>query len=249
MSFDDDWGHVVEGTGEFARPEKLAGHLVIVFPLGYVPHIQTRFSMQGKKSDAITCDVVDLDELDEIGNPGKMYRSSNLMQSQLIVSLRPFIGTKVLGRIGKGVAKNGMNAPWIITDMSADPESVARARQWAATYPDFVKSPFQLPVEPVAVPPQQPQYADRGYYENQYAYGQQAPAHQGPPTAPPQAVPGTPPPAMVQAPASPQQPSPAAVVSNAPPTAAELDMLQQMRLQRAQREAQQRDQFGDNPPF
>jgi hypothetical protein len=141
-SFDDDWGRPVENNGEFARPEVLQGHLLIVFPLGHVAHIQTKFTVPGKKSDAICCDVVDLDDKDEAGNAGKIYRTSNLMQARIIQDLKPFIGRKVLGRIGKGVSKNGMNPPWVITDMSGDGALMERARAWAQANPNFVKSEF-----------------------------------------------------------------------------------------------------------
>jgi hypothetical protein len=143
MTFDDDdWGRPVE-TGEFARPENLNGHLLVVFPLGYVPHIQTKFTVPGKKSDAICCDIIDLDDKDDSGQPGKVYRQSNLMQGQLIATLKPWIGRKVLGRMGKGVSKNGMNAPWVITDMLDDQACVDRARAWSQSHPNFQKSPFQ----------------------------------------------------------------------------------------------------------
>jgi hypothetical protein len=150
MTFDDDdWGRPVE-TGEFARPENLNGHLLIVFPLGYVPHIQTKFTVPGKKSDAICCDIIDLDDKDESGQPGKVYRNSNLMQGQLIATLRPWISRKVLGRMGKGVSKNGMNAPWVITDMLDDPSCVEKAKAWSLAHPTFHKSPFVDRQEEVA---------------------------------------------------------------------------------------------------
>ncbi len=152
-SFDDDWGRPVENSGEYARPELLAGHLLIVFPLGYVPFLLTKFTVPGKKSDAICCDVVDLDDKDEAGNAGKIYRTSNLMQARIIQDLKPFIGRKVLGRVGKGVSKNGMNPPWVITDMSADPALMERARAWAQANPNFVKSEF-VPRDEAAPPAQ-----------------------------------------------------------------------------------------------
>ena len=142
MFDDEDWGRPVENSGEYARPETLAGHLLIVFPLGYVPFLQTKFTVPGKKSDAICCDVVDLDDKDETGAVGKVYRTSNLMQARIIQDLKPFIGRKVLGRIGKGVSKNGMNPPWVITDMSGDGALTDRARAWAQANPNFVKSEF-----------------------------------------------------------------------------------------------------------
>lgn len=184
MSFDDDWGRPVE-TGEYARPENLNGHLLIVFPLGYVPFIQTKFTVPGKKSDAICCDIIDLDDKDESGQPGKVYRQSNLMQGQLIATLRPWIGRKVLGRMGKGVSKNGMNAPWVITDMLDDPSCVERAKAWSQAHPSFAKSPFQEWKEeaPAATPADLPQNLQQ--YTHQPQQQQQNPAGPYPPQQPP----------------------------------------------------------------
>lgn len=225
MSYnDEEYGRVVESTGEYARPEALNGHLVIVFPVGYHEHLQTRFSMPGKKSDALCCDIVDLDDKDADGLPGKVYRSSNLMQSQLIVGLRPFIGRKVLGRIGKGVSKTGMNAPWIITDMSTDPVAMERAKAWKVANPDFVTSPF-MARDPLAVPMTT------------------APVYQDTITQP----------ALVPAAPVDVVPVPAAPVVAAPVpgssqlTVEELNLLQKLRMDKARREAE--NPFEDKPPF
>lgn len=194
---DDDWGRVVTSTGEYARVDALAGHLIIVIPIGYIEHSPTRFSTSDKKSDAIVCDVVDLDDVDETGMPGKLYRNTWWRAAQLILSLRPKIGSKVLGVIGRGVAKNGMNAPWVIDDMSQNPELVERARQWGRTHSDYVVSPFQPPTAPrpqhdpypqgynpfpqgaMPAPPRYPQQQP-GYSPSQQGGGNyQAPPQQG----------------------------------------------------------------------
>lgn len=182
MSFDDEWGRTVEASAEYARPEKLEGHLIIVFPLGYIEHMQTRFTVPGKKSDAICCDIIDLDDVDESGQPGKVYRTSNLMQAQLIVGLRPFIGRKTIVRIGKGAPKNGMNAPWTAVDAVPEPGAVERAEAWMAAHPGFSKSPF-MPRDnmppPVAAPSPYGQQAPQPGFQaptQQYA---QVPIQQG----------------------------------------------------------------------
>lgn len=228
---EDEFGQVTAG-GEFARPENLNGHLLIVYPIGYVPFIQTQYSRPGERSDAMCCDVIDLDDKDEIGNTGKVYRSSNFMQAQLIVSLRPFIGRKVLGIMGKGVGKVGRQAPWVLRDMSQDPDSIAKARAWAHANPGFAVSAFSAmppavsaPPAPLPVPPSYP-----------------ATSSLGPVTAQSNPAP-TPPSAPQYAPAA----------GSGQLSADELDMLQRMRVERARREAeaqrQQPDQFGDQPPF
>jgi hypothetical protein len=165
----DDWGHAAEVGGEFVKPAQLNGHLVIVYPIGYIPFIQTRFSGQGgKPSDGIAVDVVDLDDKNDQGMPGKIYRNSNFMQAHLIAALKSQIGSKVLGMISQGVAKNGMNAPWIIVDLSADPAARERGSAWIAANPDFRPTPFVLReprpeyTQPAAVPYQQPQQSQPG---------------------------------------------------------------------------------------
>jgi hypothetical protein len=185
----DEWGHANDAAGEFARPEVLAGHLCIVWPLGYVPHIQTKFTTPGKKSDAICCDIVDLDAPDQNGAPGKVYRLSNLMQGKLIGALKNVVGTKVLGVFDKGIPTNGMNAPWILTDVSANPNARERASAWLAAHTDFRPSTFVAPVAAPPPPPAppQPQYQQQG----PPAWPQQPPQQYGgggyqPPQQPPQ---------------------------------------------------------------
>lgn len=159
MSFDDDdWGRPVQ-TSEFARVDALAGHLLIVFPIGYIEHSPTRFSQPGKASDVIVCDIIDLDAADDAGNPGKIYRTTWLRPSKLIVDLRPFINKKTIVRIGKGVAQNGMNAPWVANDAFGEPGAVDRARSWAQANPNFAVSTFTPPAQfPQQGGFQQPQF-------------------------------------------------------------------------------------------
>ncbi len=76
----EEFGRIVEG-GEFVKPAQLNGHLVIVYPIGYIPFIQTKFSGQGNKpSDGIAVDVVDLDDKNDQGLPGKVYQCLLLVQ-------------------------------------------------------------------------------------------------------------------------------------------------------------------------
>jgi hypothetical protein len=174
---EEEWGQVTDSSGDFARVDQLAGHLLIVFPIGYIDHHPTRFTQPGKKSDVVVCDLVDLDAQDEAtGAVGKVYRNAWWRQSQLIVSLRPWIGKRVLGRLGKGISRNGMNAPWILNDAVQEPGAIDRAKQWAAANPGFAISQFSPPtLAPVAPAPAQ----------QAPAYGQ-APNYGGPSNAPAQ---------------------------------------------------------------
>jgi len=228
---DDEYGRPVETSGEFARPENLNGHLVIVFPVGYHDYLPTKFTQPGKRSDALCCDIVDLDDKDENGHPGKLFRASNLMQSKLIVGLRPFIGKKVLGRIGRGVSTNGMNPPWVITDMSNDPVAIERAKAWKTANPNFATSPF-IPRDAIAdmgqpVAPAAPRPQPTGGYQGSAPQGYQADQYQAQEVQ--QAVP---------------------VGGSAQLTTEELNMLQKLRVERARREAEQHHAlFQDEPPF
>lgn len=257
----DEWGRVVEG-GEFVKPSQLNGHLVIVYPIGYIPFIQTKFSGQsGKPSDGIAVDVVDLDDKDEQGLPGKVYRNSNFMQAQLIGALKTQIGSKVLGVIGQGVARNGMNPPWVIVDMSGDPMARERASAWLQANPTFRPSPF-IVREPMAPQPQTVQ-GPAGHYgapPAQQPY-QQPPAQQ--PYQPPAQQPYQQAPAQPQpnytlnsmasaAPAQPQQQQPYAGVPGAAQLSQEdMTVLQHHRQQRllAEQEAARQATFNDTPPF
>lgn len=166
MSIDDEWGRPAEVSGEYARPSDLKGHLLIVYPLGYVQEIQTRFGT----SDGIAVDVIDLDDKDEYGSPGKIYRASNFMQAQLIASLKSQVGSKVLGIMSQGVSKNGMNPPWVIIDQSGDAAARERAAAWKQAHPNFRPSPF-APRDP-SLTQSQPQGQSQGQ--------QQRPAQQQP---------------------------------------------------------------------
>lgn len=135
---DEEWGRPTEVTGEYARPGDLKGHLLIVYPLGYVQEITTKFGV----SDGIAVDVIDLDDKDEYGQPGKVYRASNFMQARLIAGLKNQVGRKVLGTMSQGVSKNGMNPPWEIVDQSGDPVARERAAAWKQAHPNFRPSSF-----------------------------------------------------------------------------------------------------------
>jgi hypothetical protein len=230
MSFDDDWGRPQIG-GEFTQPRDLEGHLLIIYPIGYIPYLPTRFTTPGKKSDAICVDVVDLDAKAEDGTIGKVYRNCNWMQAQIIQNLKPMIGSKVLGTIGKGVAKNGMNQPWTIIDLLDNPGAKQRAVEWREANPNFRTSTFvprteQEPAAPAPAPqqpsyqaPQQPSYSapQQGYQAPQQGYlppAQYAPAS-GSPTM----------------------------------TDEEMSVLQAMRARTEQRRQQEAQHYQPNPGF
>jgi hypothetical protein len=258
----EEWGRPAETGGEFVKPAQLAGHLVILFPIGYIPFIQTRFSGQSNKpSDGIVVDVVDLDDKDEYGNPGKLYRHNTFMQAQLIASLKSQIGSKILGTIGQGTARNGMNQPWVVIDMSGDETARQRGSAWIAANPHFRPSSFTPRAPQATEPPPNNQYSNPqgggGYSEpRREAPRQDNWSHGGGgyDQRPPQREPEYQPPRLEQRPAQQeprQNPGYAGVEGSAQLSNDEISLLQHHRQLReaAERERQRQASFNEEPPF
>jgi hypothetical protein len=125
------------GGGEGAKAADLEGHLLLIEPTEYKTGLPTSMG----DADAIACSVVDLDTNQEF--PDTLFFAAALR-----ASLRPQIGKKVLARMGKGTAKPGKSAPWILIDATADPAAVAKATAYLA-------SGFNAPATPPvpAAPP------------------------------------------------------------------------------------------------
>jgi hypothetical protein len=102
--------------GETLKPADLEGHLLVVEPEEYVPTVTTSF---GDK-DAIRVTVHDI--------TAQTTTESVLWFSGMLVgSLKSRIGHKVLAVMGKGSAKPGQSAPWILTDASGNDKAVTAA--------------------------------------------------------------------------------------------------------------------------
>jgi hypothetical protein len=251
MSFEDDWGQAAPMGGEYVQPRQLEGHLLVIYVLGHIPFVQTKFTVPGKLSDAIQVDVVDLDDKDESGAPGKVYRTCNWMGA-IIGNLRPMIGRKVLGTIGKGVGKPGMNAPWNVIDLLENQGAKDRATAWGQANPTFRPSPFNVRDDQQQMPVNQQQgnqqqgnnqnaqgYSNQGSNQGQ-GYGQQDQGYQNQRH-------------QEQQPQGNQGQGYAAVQGSAQLTDDEINVLQRMRRQQDNRVAQeqQRGAWPQNqdPPF
>lgn len=219
---DDGWDEPVASTTDYCKPQDLDGHLLIIWALGYVPHIQTRFTRPDKKSDAIAVDVVDLDAFEEDGSHGKLFRNSNWMQSKLIRDLKPKIGKRLLGRMGQGVASNGMNAPWELTSELGVPGAMERAEAWMKAHPDF--RPTEFMVKEPWEQRQQPAQPQQREIRPQPGWSREDPAMYEPRQNPDAYEP------REERPPAPRPP--AAGVAGAEVTPEELSMLQQMRRKR-----------------
>lgn len=98
------------------RPADLEGHLLVVEPQEFVAGIVTSMG----PSDAIRATVHDIDA-------GETHEDVLLFPKVLVGSLKSRIGERVLARMGKGTAKPGQSAPWLLVDASGDADAVAAA--------------------------------------------------------------------------------------------------------------------------
>ena len=92
------------------------GHLVVVEVQGY----ETGVITANGERDAVKATVHDIDD-------AATYDDVLIFPKVLVGSLKGRVGQKVLGTIGKGVAKPGQNAPWVLFDASTDTSAVDKA--------------------------------------------------------------------------------------------------------------------------
>ena len=130
------------------KPADLEGKLLIIEPVEYKTGIQTSLG----EAEAIEVNLVDLDS-------GSQHSSVLFFNVALRNSLRPNIGKKVLARIGKGVAKPGKSAPWVLLNATDNQADVAKATAYlagsvsapAATVPQAAAAPAGVTPEIAAL--------------------------------------------------------------------------------------------------
>jgi hypothetical protein len=142
------------GGGQSLYPDKLLGHLLLVWAIDYIPHSPTQFTRPDKPSDVIVVDVVDLDT-------GDVGVQSWWRQSRLIRDLKGRVGKKnpILVAMTKGIASPGSQAPYEMTSMSDNPAAVTKANAWFQNNPGFTPS-FLVPTYTPPVPPVTPEPRD-----------------------------------------------------------------------------------------
>ena len=107
------------GSSNSVRPADLEGHVLVVQPLEYVNSISTSF---GEK-DAIRVNVHDISDKES-------HDDVLFFGTALIGSLKRDIGKTLLGKMGKGEAKAGQSAPWILIDLTSNEKAVAAASKY-----------------------------------------------------------------------------------------------------------------------
>jgi len=103
-------------SGDSIKPADVEGHLLVVEPIEYIASMATSFG----DTDAVRINVHDI-------NAQATYESVLWFSGGLVGSLKGRVGQKVLGTMGKGTAKPGMSAPWILQDASGNDKAVAAA--------------------------------------------------------------------------------------------------------------------------
>jgi hypothetical protein len=148
MSFDFD---EPQETGRL-YPADVDGHLLLIWAVEYIPHSPTKYSVEGKSSDVIVVDCVDLDVIDpSTGQPGLLERRCWWRPGRLIGALKSRIGGQrpMLAFMSRGVADKGQ-PPYILVSATTHDESVQRGQAWMAANPGFIPSMSQ----PSTPPPQ-----------------------------------------------------------------------------------------------
>lgn len=95
----------------------LEGKLLVIEPTDFKTEIPTVHGV----ADAIQVNLLDVDS-------GTRHNDVLFFNVALKSALIPKIGQKVLARIGKGVAKPGKSAPWILIDASKEENAIAKAQ-------------------------------------------------------------------------------------------------------------------------
>ena len=145
MSNDDPFTSASSGD----RITDLDGQLLLITPIGYVEKVDTAFG----ETDAVDADVVALDG----DNGPESFDGMKIFQGALIGVLKraakfnndfpagdPKTGRPkmLLGRLGRGEAKKGQSAPWILTPPSEDDKQLAR--DYLAKAPAEPVNPFEM---------------------------------------------------------------------------------------------------------
>lgn len=152
---------------DYVNPPQMINHLLLIWPIRYEQDTFTKYPRQdGRPSDAVYLDVVDLSLPDEQGYAGKVMRQAKWTQGRLIRDTKNACGTPepMLVQMGKD------GDAYILIEQGQNPGSVSLADAWRAAHPDFRPSdPTPLnqngqstaaaPVTPAPRTPQPPQPA------------------------------------------------------------------------------------------
>jgi hypothetical protein len=109
-----------DGPSSGVKVTEFENCLLLLTPTEHREGINTSFGA----ADAVVTDLAVLDGRDA----GQIHHGVLVFQKALQGQLRPKVGTgrMVLGRLGRGVAKPGQSAPWILGDPTEQDKALAR---------------------------------------------------------------------------------------------------------------------------
>lgn len=125
-------------AGEGVAAADVDGHILVCEPLEYLTDVTT---VHGPK-DAVRLTVHDITDQ-------QTYEGCMWFGGYLVGSLKGRIGQKVLGIMGKGTAKPGQSAPWVLTDLSTNEQAVAAATAYLTAQ---TAASLAAPAAPAAAP-------------------------------------------------------------------------------------------------
>ena len=95
-----------DSSGDSDERIKLAdldGSVVVMEPVEYVPSIETMHGV----TDAVKVTIQDV-------SGQRTYKDQLLFQRAMVAGLKDKVGQRVLGVVGRGNAKAGKSAPWVL---------------------------------------------------------------------------------------------------------------------------------------
>lgn len=130
--------------GELFDPRSHQGHLLIVRVWDDVSPVVTKFcptgyvERNGKRwaNNAVRCSIVDLDELGEDGQPGKVYPEVMIFTGLLVADLKRDVGRKILV-VWRQKDPTDKSSPYTITEMKSNEKAYALGMDFMTRHPEF----------------------------------------------------------------------------------------------------------------
>jgi hypothetical protein len=120
----------------YINPPDMINHLLLVWPVRYEPVTETKYPrLDGKPSDAVYVDVVDLSVAGEDGYPGKVMRQAKWTQGRLIRDTKGACGVGREEPMLVQMTKSG--DAYELIEQAHNPGSVQMAEWWMNAHPQF----------------------------------------------------------------------------------------------------------------
>lgn len=129
-------------------PREHLGHLLVVRVFDEVSPVITPYCKTGYverngrtyPNNAVRCAIADIDELDEAGQPGKIYPQVMIFTGLMVADLKKDVGRKILIMWDKK-DRTDKSSPYTITEMKTNDRALAAGRAFLARHPEFDELP------------------------------------------------------------------------------------------------------------